>query len=1601
MKIRMTRLLAMLLAVTMILCGNVNTVYGLEADAGSTGIITADMTDETEPAEVPDAADAVTYDQGSVTEPGTVISDSDPEKTADETETTGESDPAGSDLTEAEPAESDKDELEAVSAHTSRPESDDTDTSLKKSDEADTDELTALNIDIDTDETQKGTGYRPMPGEKEVPVLDDDIDYKTLKDDLIEGDEPFDDELLGVADQAIGATSKDRSFPYSYIDEDEIISYLTTYYPDTRDQGDEGTCWAHSAIAMAEFNMISHGMKDKSVDFSEMHLSYWAYTQGTPGVAGDTGDRIQYLGGGNYGNSIYGLGGNTYLAAVTLMQRRGVAEESKYPYSDIVNYPNSPGLAPSTERDNTAYLKNAYMISRKNRQLVKDAILKNGLVGMSFASYNDFINDDTSSYYCPYTTDTNHAVCIVGWDDDYPKENFDYYGMKPSKNGAWLVRNSWDTNTRIDYDSYFWISYEDMSMTDVWVYEMMDPTDPDFDNNYFYDSQNHWLDYDSRVDKSANIYKVNGELDYETIQAVALDLTWHDAPKIGYTIDIYTNVDPAKGPESGQRAVAAETKGTFDLGGFYTIPLKTPVTVAKDSYYSIVVKLSDKTSVNYETLIGWYDKFNQSMGLGDNQSFIFRNGKWTDFYDISSYDQYGNIWEGNLIIHALTSNGACDGTVTIRGTDVTVTDGKKQLNFNNNDKVGTAKTLTVTAVDGTGTDISGSVSWHSEDRMVATVENGKVTAVGNGETKIYAYVGSPDNAKFRDECTVSVNLTEHSVTFNANGGSFSETDEKGEVKYYETMIKKVCTGGKVAIKEPKRANYIFNGWVKAGTGESFIPEDTEITGDMVIQAKWTLANQCEAPTISPAPGTELHKGDQIVLSGTKDTLIYYTENDTTPNTTSTLYTEPIIVRRTGQITIKAIAVKADFETSEMSEATYSVTRDIDAEWGDIIDADKNDSQTGKDGTGGPVKIPDGLWVAEASYAKSVAYTGSNITFPGLRVYHGNKRLHENVDYTVSYSNNKNTSEGVAEAKKPTITVKGKGNYTGQDKKTFEITKVSLASDNTDITVADITESTTGKAVKPAPEIYYKLDDGTSIQLKNNTDFSCAYTGGDFTTPGDHNIKVTGKGNFKGERTVKLTLRPSNGPVSISKATLTGFQAKITMDPTKTSYEQPATLKLIVNKQEVSSGCYSISYKNNTQAGTATFTATGILGKNYTGSISKTFKIEPITFNAANIRVESGFNDSVTWNTDAEAAGMIEQEPVLKYGTTQLVKGTDYELSYKNNDKAGNATMTMTGKGMYKGSFSKTFKIEAYPILTNNNAFKITETSMTGETKDYTANGIKNSLLSYPANRTSSGAFPKLSISFGSLSLTEGKDYTLSYKNNKKYYSMFDYPNTYFYSYKKYWPQVTITGKGAYKGTLLVYYNMNGFTDLSKAVVTAPDLIRSNKKSKSLFSTPVVTYNGIKLKAGTDYHKEYIYRYAVDTVLSSGAVRKAGTEVFAEDILKEGASTWINVTVQNAGGTKATGVYAVKAGSVAKATVKVNDGKPYEYTGNPVCPRKADLTVTIGKTELNATDYDIVGYSGNEKAGTAKLTIRGKGDYCGEKTQSFTIGQRKFLWWTAN
>ena len=143
--------------------------------------------------------------------------------------------------------------------------------------------------------------------------------------------------------------------------------------------------------------------------------------------------------------------------------------------------------------------------------------------------------------------------------------------------------------------------------------------------------------------------------------------------------------------------------------------------------------------------------------------------------------------------------------------------------------------------------------------------------------------------------------------------------------------------------------------------------------------------------------------------------------------------------------------------------------------------------------------------------------------------------------------------------------------------------------------------------------------------------------------------------------------------------------------------------------------------------------------------------------------------SVTLSTSTYAYDGKAKTPsvTVKVGGKTLKKDTDYTVSYSNNTKIGTAKVTITGKGNYTGSVSKTFKIK-------NNFKKATVSGIS--TKAFTGKNITQSIT----------------VKYNGKTLKKGTDYTVSYSNNKKVGTA----------------TVKITGKGSYTGTITKTFKIN-------------------------------------------------------------------------------------------------------------------------------------------------------------------------------------------------
>lgn len=541
------------------------------------------------------------------------------------------------------------------------------------------------------------------------------------ENDIPENDTPETERLLTYHDAEDPVPVMTRSEETVYANRGTLPSYYSSVekgkVPALRNQGNDGTCWAFAAVGASESGLISKGLAGTNIDLSERHLVYYFYEKGAVGdvLGGTTGDYNKALG-ENYINR----GGNSMYTMWHLASWAGLANESKAPYTGITT------ALPKTTADvygsDSYHLQNAYIVNKENKDVIKQLIMEYG--SMAFAYYSTISklcdNPENDSYYF-YIDDnrgTNHAVQVVGWDDNFSKDKFE---STPDGDGAWLVKNSWgEEGGNYAQNGYFWLSYYDKSISDNFFAYVCEKGD-NYDNIYQYDGASG-TSY-SYAKYFANVFTAKANANgAEKLEAVGIGIFDNN---VSYTVDIYTDLTNPSDPSSGTKV--ASQKGTLAYSGYHTIPLNAPVSIKEGQKFSVVFTF-DKVSGVY------IDRSNVNTWI----EFVTKEASGTSFYKTANV---GDVWvdavndsRSTFRIKAYTSNASLNGEeplqqIILDKTAITLDKGK------------TAQ-LKVTYRPSYTTDDK-TIRWSSSNTSVATVDgNGKITAVGSGTATITAACGS-------------------------------------------------------------------------------------------------------------------------------------------------------------------------------------------------------------------------------------------------------------------------------------------------------------------------------------------------------------------------------------------------------------------------------------------------------------------------------------------------------------------------------------------------------------------------------------------------------------------------------------------------------------------------------------------------------------------------------------------------------------------------------------------------------------------------------------------------------------------------------------------
>ena len=377
---------------------------------------------------------------------------------------------------------------------------------------------------------------------------------------------------------------------YKFVDEngdeiqpqyDDIATFanLPSYYRNVnltpvKNQGSVGCCWAFAFIGAMEANLIKQGYHAERLDFSEAHLAYFAK---------NIRDSINNDGPESIGSRAYTEGGNDFIALAAIAKGSGVVSESVMPYEEYTkNLKEAPEYEAKAVDEDYRFLCEAGVSSFKlinpaNNSAIKQAIIQYGSVINTYHAPETkeeaslYHNTPNAAYHCPASENinANHATLIVGWDDDYSKENFNEE-CRPQNDGAWIVRNSWGET--YGEGGYFYLSYE----TELFTTSALKAAYEEYDNNYGY-TGGIFNSYSNVLTVYSNIFTADSN---EILEAVS----FYAAEPAEVMVSVYKNV--GNYPSNGELAFRATL--TFS-GNYVKIPFSQGIEINEGEKYSIII----------------------------------------------------------------------------------------------------------------------------------------------------------------------------------------------------------------------------------------------------------------------------------------------------------------------------------------------------------------------------------------------------------------------------------------------------------------------------------------------------------------------------------------------------------------------------------------------------------------------------------------------------------------------------------------------------------------------------------------------------------------------------------------------------------------------------------------------------------------------------------------------------------------------------------------------------------------------------------------------------------------------------------------------------
>ena len=537
---------------------------------------------------------------------------------------------------------------------------------------------------------------------KEWQKLSDEDKSKTIMPNIILiKDKSNLDYLEGLANIFRLTALLGNTYETKYSLKDKIAENLVV-----KNQQKTNSCWAFANLAALETNLA---LKDKNenkavnvYDFSERHLVYATSREAfLNGVINEKGFNKEIA------------GGNYYIANAYLTNGEGAIKEEKMPFEnneDEININEIKNKEVVTKIIDSKFITGNTKsdITQKIKEHIKNyGGVSAGIHGANLIS--DYYNVSTGAIYAnnKILAPLNHNVLIIGWDDNYSKDNFNEK-HKPTSDGAWIIKNSWgeymEYNTlelkeqiyeanktyfnknsinsaqevsndyimqvlknqgysesqviinddvvkiEVGNKGFMYVSYEDVHILSLLYGIKKAAYSKDYDKIYQYDElgSNNAITYRGDSAYIANVFERDSSKK-EVLNEIGIN-TLANMEKC----TVYINPNSNSKKLSDLQKVELK-EGDYEnlVPGYNTIELKKPIELTGKSF--VVVVRSEKTGTKVNVpLITANDNFWSKVQVKEGVSFVatedgIQSNEWMDTTKIE------NVTPGNITIKALTS----------------------------------------------------------------------------------------------------------------------------------------------------------------------------------------------------------------------------------------------------------------------------------------------------------------------------------------------------------------------------------------------------------------------------------------------------------------------------------------------------------------------------------------------------------------------------------------------------------------------------------------------------------------------------------------------------------------------------------------------------------------------------------------------------------------------------------------------------------------------------------------------------------------------------------------------------------------------------------